>query len=51
MNRQHKNHMTSIRLPAEMHQWVVNFADKLDLPSAHIYRSAIKEFMQRQVQS
>jgi len=46
--KQTQNHMTSLRLPKEWHIWVAQFADRWDVSPAYIYRSAIREFIEKQ---
>jgi hypothetical protein len=46
-----QDHITSLRFPKEWHSWVAQFADRWNVPPAYIYRSAIREFIQRQVQT
>ncbi len=40
-----KNHITSLRIPAEWNTWVLKFAEKYNVPPAYVYRSAIREFI------
>lgn len=44
------DHMTSLRLPQDWHQWISDFADQWHVTNAYIYRSAIREFIQRKQQ-
>lgn len=46
-----QNHMTSLRLPDDWHQWIERFADNWQVPPAYIYRSAIRQFIERNGQS
>jgi hypothetical protein len=39
---------TSLRLPEEWADWIGKFADSWNVPPAYIYRSAIKDFIQKQ---
>ncbi len=45
-----QNHMTSLRLPEDWHQWIEKFANKWHVPPAYIYRSAIRLFIERNKQ-
>lgn len=45
-----QDHITSLRFPKEWHLWVAQFADRWNVPPAYIYRSAIREFIQKQSQ-
>lgn len=42
-----QNHMTSLRLPDEWNQWITRFAENYHVPPAYIYRSAIRQFIER----
>jgi predicted DNA-binding protein len=42
-----QNHMTSLRLPDNWHQWIERFAENYHVPPAYIYRSAIRQFIER----
>lgn len=44
------NHMTSIRMPEDWHQWIARFADRWQVPPSYIYRAAIRDFIRRQSQ-
>ena len=40
-----QNHMTSLRLPTEIHQWIKEFAMKWNTTTAYVYRSAVRDFI------
>lgn len=46
-----QDHITSIRFPRDWHKWVTKFADNWNVPPSYVYRSAIREFIQRQSQN
>lgn len=38
------NHLTSLRLPTELHEWLVEYAKQLRTTPAYIYRHALWKF-------
>ncbi len=45
------NHLTSLRLPNEYHDWIAKFANNWNVPPAYVYRQCIREFISRQSRS
>jgi predicted transcriptional regulator len=43
-NKIQEQHSTSIRLPTELHEWVVSYASKWRTSPAYIYRHALWKF-------
>jgi predicted DNA-binding protein len=39
-----KSHITSLRLPIELHQWIERYAAKNGIPCSFIYRLAINQY-------
>lgn len=40
-------HSTSLRLPYEWHEWVQRFAERFDVTPAYVYRTCVREFINR----
>ncbi len=43
-NKNIHQHLTSVRLPNELHEWVVTYAKKWRTSPAYIYRHALWKF-------
>lgn len=44
-NDERNDHMTSLRLPQEWHDWILRFAEKFNVKPAYVYRSCVRDFM------
>lgn len=44
------DHLTSLRLPAELHEWVVAYAKRVRVSPAYIYRHALWKLKELEIE-